>query len=62
MLQLAWLNAGAVVFNLEPTALQLLATADFYPTVAVAGGVHHHIHHGAFDRQRMHIDQHFAGD
>ncbi|MND66723.1 hypothetical protein D3C80_581220 [compost metagenome] len=60
MFQLFRFNARAVVFHLEPAALQLTAAADFDPAVAVTRRIHHHIHRCTLDRQRMHIHHQFA--
>ncbi|MOA30864.1 hypothetical protein D3C78_1519850 [compost metagenome] len=60
MLQLFRFNARAVVFHLEPAALQLTATTDFDPAVAVTCRIHYHIRRRTLDRQRMHIHHQFT--
>ncbi|MNC77171.1 hypothetical protein D3C75_1290660 [compost metagenome] len=57
MFKLLRFNARAVVFNLEPGAVKLAATADFNPAISITRGIHHHIGDSSFNGQRMDIHQ-----
>ncbi len=54
MLTLLRLDARAIVFHLEPGAVEFRTAADFDPAVAVPRRVNHHIRHRAFNGERMH--------